>query len=86
MIINTINFNEVGEFQALWNAQAWLEHQGFSYGSLCRNEPVALMRGGVKVAKWRNLSVIERLKIDGKMTSPDFRNGPVMVEIYKLKP
>lgn len=79
----TITFTKPGDFQALYEAQAWCRENGFSMGSLCSPESVALMRGKVLIAKWRNLTVEERERIHGKMTGPDFRNGPVTIEIYE---
>ncbi len=76
-----ITFTKPGVFQALYEAEAWCRDNGFSKGSLCGSEPVALMRGDVLIAKWRNLTKPERSRIHGTMTSPDFRNGPVTIEI-----
>lgn len=76
----TLRFSEVGDFAALYAAQAWCRNAGYSYGSTDITGRVALMRGDVLIAKWHNLSAKERAECDGVMTG-DFRNGPVTINI-----
>jgi hypothetical protein len=73
-------FNQSGTFAALYAAQKWCRDNGISYGSLCRESPVGLMRGDVTIAKWRNLTAKERAECDGVMTG-NFRDGPVCIEM-----
>jgi hypothetical protein len=81
-----ITFTEQGTFQALFAAERWCIQRGVSYGSLCGDEPVALLQGNHLIAKWRNLTGKEKGFIDGKMTSPDFREGPVTIEWFRAMP
>jgi hypothetical protein len=76
-----LTFNQKGIFHALYAAQDWCTKNGISCGSLCGYDPVGLLYGHVLIAKWRNLTDTERSQLDGKMTSPDFRYGPVTIEI-----
>lgn len=77
-------FEVPGTFESLHAAQSWLEKQGFSYGSLCRDMPVGIMKGDWAISKWKNLSSEQRKMLHGKMTSDDFREGPVTVNITIL--
>lgn len=70
-------FTAEGDFAALYEAQDWLSAHGYSYGSLCSPDPVAIMRGNFVIAKWRNLTQKERAESDGTMTAFSFRTGPV---------
>jgi hypothetical protein len=75
-------FPATGEtFGALYAAREWCHANGISYGSLCRDMPVGLMRGDYQIAKWKNLTSEERASCDGLMTSSDFREGDVVIEI-----
>ena len=76
-------FREEGDFASVYKAEKYLKENGYSYGSMCGDEPIAIMKGDVLIAKWKNLSTEERRKIDGIMTSEDFRGGSVVVEIFK---
>ena len=80
----TIEFSAIGDFKALADATAFATQKGYSVGSLCGKEPVALIRGkDVLVAKWRNLTGREKGFVDGLITSTDFRNGPVTVKLLR---
>ena len=68
-------------FQALWDAEAWCAENGISYGSLCGQDPVGLLWGDFSIAKWKNLTGKERHQVHGRMTSPNFRTGPVTIRI-----
>jgi len=72
-------------FYALRKAEAFLQKFGYSYGSLCGDEPCGIMLGEVTIAKWENLTEDERSAVDGMMTSNDFRNGSVKVTIKNFK-
>jgi len=75
-------FDPTGEtFGALSAARAWCKENGFSAGPLCGHDPVALMQGDYSIAKWRNLTPVERAQSDGTMTSDDWREGAVTVEV-----
>jgi len=56
-------------FSAHYAAQEWLRENGYSYGSTCRNMPIAIKKGDYSIAKWKNLTNEERQDIDGKLYS-----------------
>jgi len=74
-------FTAEATFGALYAAENWCRDSGISTGSLCRDEPVCLMWGDSYIAKWRNLTGRERNQCHGRMTSPNFRTGPVTIRI-----
>lgn len=73
------SFPAAGTFQAFYNAEARLRDLGYTIGSMCRNEPIGFADDDVYgyVAKWYNIDVSDRLKLDGVMISDDFREGSV---------
>lgn len=79
----TKTFTKEGTFQSLYEAQGWLSANGYSYGSLCRNDPVGLLKGDVTIGKWKNFDKEDIAALDGIMTSWDFRESPVTITIYK---
>lgn len=74
-------FTEQGAFQSYYAACEWLKQNGYSYGSMCRDLPIGIMKGDFSIAKWRNLSNQDIKALDGTMTSDDFREGSVTIEI-----
>lgn len=78
-----LTFTGTRDFEALAAAEAWCRVAGISVGSLRADAPRALKRGDFMVAKWRNLTPMERHAVDGVMTAPGrtFRTGPVFVEL-----
>jgi len=66
-------------FSAVHKATEYLRENDYSYGSMCGNEPIAVMKGVWNIAKWKNLIPADRDCIDGKLTSDDFRNGNVLL-------
>ena len=76
----TKTYNEVGDFQALWAAQKWLEENGYSYGSTCRGSPTGILKGEAFIAKWRNLTLEQTKDLDGLMVG-DNRNGPITIKL-----
>lgn len=69
-------------FGALSDAQKWLKENGYSFGVLCGSSPIAIKKGDYLIAKWRNLSPKQQTQgIDGTITSDDWREGSVTVEI-----
>jgi len=82
--MQTIEFTEKGTFAALYSAQSFVASRGYSAGSLCGDLPVALIRGkGILIAKWKNLTEKEKAFVDGTITSPNFREGPVTVKLLR---
>lgn len=78
-------FTETEDFKAINEAQRMLKDNGFSYGSMQRDEPIGIMYGDYDIAKWRNLSSVDRAQLHGTITG-NKRNGPVVVEIFPSSP
>ena len=76
-----IEFNQTGDFSAVNAARKWLQEQGYSYGSMCMDMPIGILKGSWCIAKWRNLTMKERKQLDGQMVSSDFRDGPVVIQL-----
>ena len=76
-----MTFDQTGDFVAVGAARAWLREQGYSYGSICMDMPIGILKGNWTIAKWRNLTAKERKQLDGQLVSKDFRNGPVVVRL-----
>jgi hypothetical protein len=80
----TKEFKEKGTFQSMHVAEKWLSKNGYSSGSTCINSPVAIRKGEYDLPqKWHNLSALGKKSVDGIMTSSDWREGVVVVTIYK---
>lgn len=73
------------DFEAYYAAKDWLQQRGFSCGSGQRGEPSGILLGDIMIAKWKNLSLKERLDLHGKLTG-DHRCGPVTVTIFDDAP
>lgn len=76
-------FNNKGTFNAIHAAEDFARKKGYSIGSMCGSMPIALKKGNWNIAKWRNFTSLERLDIDGHITSNDFREGSVIVELFE---
>lgn len=73
-------FDQEGTFKAKFAAEEWCREHGISYGSSCAMMPTGLLFGDYHIAKWRNLTALERKELHGEMTG-DLRNGPVKIRI-----
>lgn len=72
-------------FSALNDAMHWLKTNGYSYGSLCKPLPVAVMFGEYNLPqKWKNLSAEEKKSVHGKIEAVDgdFRQGRIKVTLF----
>jgi hypothetical protein len=76
----TKTFSNEGTFQALYAAQDWLQANGYSYGSLCREMPVGILKGDWAIAKWKNLTKKEIGELDGQFDG-DKREGPITITL-----
>lgn len=79
MLVKT--FSVKGTFESLYSAREWCSENGYSCGSLCRDEPVGLKKGDYVIAKWKNMDDDDITLLDGRMTSTDFREGSVTITI-----
>lgn len=74
-----IEFSQKGTWQALEAAKAWCHEHGVSVGQSSADGPSGLLFGKCGwIAKWRNLTKLEREELHGTMDG-DFREGPVIV-------
>lgn len=78
-------FDQPGDFAAAKAAEQFLKDCGFSIGRRQRGQPSGIMFGDFDIQKWRNLRKWHRLELHGVATG-DFRNGPVIIEIYDTAP
>lgn len=78
-------FDQKGTFKALDAACQWCRDNGVSFGSSSATGPTGLLRGDYVIAKWHNLSKVEREQLDGTM-SGDFREGPVVIRLRDVPP
>jgi len=72
-------------FDALYQAQSYLECLGYSYGSLAvtSGSNVAVKKGEYDLLqKWHNLDKEEIALIDGIIRSLDYREGQVTVMLF----
>lgn len=76
-----IEFNQSGTFMAMFAAEAWCRENGISVGQSCAQGPTGLLFGDYGwIAKWRNLTAMERADLHGTM-SGNFREGPVVIAL-----
>ncbi len=85
MIIKSLDFKVKGTFESFYAAEHWLHENKYCYGSLCGNDPVIILKGNNYhyPQKWINVPEAGRKKIDGIITSTDFREGTVTIILYK---
>lgn len=77
-------FSQEGDFEAVYAAEAFLKTAGFSYGSMQRGDPRAIVFGDHgALPKWRDIRSHEREELDGQMLAPtgSSRNGPIKIII-----
>lgn len=68
-----------------WNqALRWLYERGYQTGSMDHPNPVGFTQGRYSFPwKWHNLTNDDKSKLDGVLTSEDFRTKPVKVLIFE---
>lgn len=71
------------DFGAVTQAEDYLEAAGYSIGSMQSDNPRALVKGKLRIAKWWNIDREEYHRIDGLMLSDDYRTGSVLVVLFK---
>ena len=78
------SFKVDGTFESLYAAERFAKDNGYNYGSLCGNNPVALVKGDYDLPqKWKNFNRLEKNMAHGVMLSTDFREGEVTVVFYE---
>lgn len=85
-----LSFKEEGTFQSVYAAEAWLNANGYSFGSACKDRktgvicPIAIVYGPYELPeKWINMDDGDKILIDGIMTSNDWREGEVKIILYE---
>lgn len=75
--------NTGSTFSAFCAAISWLRVNGYSYGSTDgRSSRVAIQKGGYTLPqKVHNFNRADFARVDGWMTSCDYREGDVMIEV-----
>ena len=73
------------DFGAVTEAENYVESLGMSIGSMQSDNPRALAKGKLNIAKWWNIDKDDYQRIDGLMLSDDYRNGSVVVVTFKGK-
>lgn len=69
-------------FAAIAAARKEARASGYSAGSLCCDEPMALVKGHIRIAKWFNIGTRDWRRIDGLLLSNDMRNGGVWTVLF----
>lgn len=76
-------FEKGGTFVAISKAQKYLEKNGYSYGSMQREAPIAIAKGDVSISKWRDIGD-DIGRIDGWiLPEPDFREGGCLIQWFE---
>jgi len=72
-------------FSAINKAETILKEEGYTVGSMCRDEPIGFAdaKKYERIAKWYNLDSNDKKKLDGIITSTDFREGDVKITYYQ---
>ena len=80
-VIQKLEFNVEGTFQSMYKAQKWCIDNGYSYGSLDGDNPVAMWKGDHSISKWHNLSRAEKGSCDAALTCD--RERPAFIYIFE---
>jgi hypothetical protein len=70
-------------FGAYGLAEEYCRSLGLSVGRMCSPLPTAVKQGTWDIAKWKNLSVGDKYRMDGAITGDNYRSGPVSVYLVK---
>jgi hypothetical protein len=85
MVQQNFTKKEDRPFDALYQAQSYLNDLGYEYGSLAvtSSQNVAVRKGEYDLPeKWHNLDKEEIASIDGVIRSLDYREGQVTVMLF----
>ena len=79
-----------GDFLTLNRLTDWLKTEGFSVGSMERHSPVGILKArGVVVSKWSGMSMDERRRLDGYITTAGaerFRDAEYLRIVWREAP
>lgn len=80
----TKTFSVPGTFQSYYAADKWLKENGYESGSMCRDMPIAITKGEYNLPeKYKNMTTADKKAVNGWITSNDFREGSVTIEIFE---
>ena len=65
-------------------AVLWLRRHGYSVGVLQADAPRGILKGEFRIEKWRNLSAVDRTRLDGYLVF--LPGGRVRVNIWRNAP
>jgi hypothetical protein len=84
-IVRRDNVKVEGTFKSVYEAEDRLRKMGYVIGSMCGSEPIGFADGEKYeyIAKWRNIDVADRQRLDGVMISGDWREGSVEIIWFK---
>lgn len=84
-ILHAVEFEPSGTFFAISEAQVYLAELGYSYGSMCGNEPIGFIDEDVPgFPKWKNLTEEDQKNLDGViLPQQEFREGGVIILFFK---
>jgi hypothetical protein len=77
--MTVIEFNDPGDFEAVYAAERWLDARGFSVGSSQAGAPRAIWYGDCYISKWRGLSAEDKRGMHAQMNGG--RGGPVRITL-----
>jgi len=72
-----------GTFESINEATRILKDRGYQIGSMSGQQPIGFAKGYNYIAKWYNLNKSDIKKLDGVITSGDFREGSVKIVTFK---
>jgi len=85
-VAKRITFNEEGDFQSYYAAEAHVKAEGHITGSMCGPEPIGFAPSEKygHISKWRNIDPADRKLVHGVLIQKEgFRNGPVEVIYFE---
>jgi hypothetical protein len=85
-VAKRITFNEDGDFNSYYAANAHVKSEGHITGSMCGSEPIGFAPEDKfhYIAKWRNIDPADRKLVHGVIIQKEgFRNGPVEIIYFE---
>jgi hypothetical protein len=73
-------FDQVGDFAASREAEAWCAKHGYAVGAAEEGRARGIRKGDAPLGTWTGLRQCDKDALDGRMTG-DMRTGPVLVEL-----
>lgn len=74
-------FENTGDFAAINAAEKWCADQGYTVGRMDGDNPIGIAKGVNYISKWHNFQPGDTERLGGRITSRNFRDGPVTVTL-----